>query len=82
MDEKFQYRVHRCQEYLCDVDVLVRRLFAAVHLTFGLPGGGTEINLVTWAIFRERIRNVYARYGTILIMTDNPKLRCSTGKPF
>jgi hypothetical protein len=63
MDEKFQYRVHRCQEYLCDVDVLVRRLFAAVHLTFGLPGGGTEINLVTWANFRERIRNVYEDTG-------------------
>jgi hypothetical protein len=82
MDEKFQYRVRRCQDYLRDVDVLVRRLFAAVHLTFGLPGHGTEINLVTWANSRYHIRNVYVRYGTILLMTDNSKLKSSTEKPF
>ncbi|KAH8591926.1 hypothetical protein B0O99DRAFT_631472 [Bisporella sp. PMI_857] len=82
MDEKFQYRVGRCQEYLRDVDALVRRLFAAVHLTFGLPGRGTEINLVTWANSREHIRNICVRYGTILILTDNSKLKGSTEKPF
>jgi hypothetical protein len=82
VDEKFQYRVDRCQEYLRDVDVSVRRLFAAVHLTFGLPGRGTEINLITWANSREHIRNICVRYGTMLIMTDNSKLKSSTEKPF
>lgn len=82
INRKFQYRVCRCQDYLRNVDILVQRLFAAVHLTFGLPGRGTEINLVTWANTREHIRNLYVRYGTMLIMTDNLKLKGSTGKPF
>ncbi|PVH68886.1 hypothetical protein DL98DRAFT_627837 [Cadophora sp. DSE1049] len=82
MNRKFQYRVRRCQDYLRHVDILVQRLYGAVHLTFGLPGRGTEINLVTWANTREHIRNIYVRHGTILIMTDNSKLKASTGKPF
>ncbi|PVH69336.1 hypothetical protein DL98DRAFT_439241 [Cadophora sp. DSE1049] len=82
INEKFQYRVSRCQEYLRDVDVLVRTLFAAVHFTFGLPGRGTEINLIIWANSREHIKNVYVRYKTILIITDNSKLKSSAGKPF
>jgi hypothetical protein len=47
MNKSFQYRVRRCQSYLRDVDSLVEGIFAAAQLTFGLPGRGTEINLVT-----------------------------------
>jgi hypothetical protein len=82
MNKSFQYRARRCQSYLRDVDILVERLFAAAQLTSGLPGRGTETNLVTWVNTRERVRNLCVRYGTVLFMTDNSKLKGSTGKPF
>ena len=82
MNAKFQYRVRRCESYLRDVDSLVESIFPAAQLTFGLPGRGTEMNIVTWVNTRERIRNICVRYGTIVFMTDNSKLKDSTGKPF
>jgi hypothetical protein len=82
VNKSFQYRVRRCQRYLRDVDILVGTLFGAAQLTSGLPGRGTEMNLVTWVNTREHVRNVCVRYGTILFMTDNSKLKGSTGKPF
>jgi hypothetical protein len=48
MNKGFQYKVRRCQDYLRNVNTLVERIFAAVQMSFGLPGRGTEMNLVTW----------------------------------
>ena len=82
MNTKFQYRVRRCERYLRDVDSLVASIFPAAQLSFGLPGRGTEMNIITWVNTREHVRNICVRYGTIVFMTDNSKLKGSTGKPF
>ena len=64
LDEKFQNIGRRCQDYLRDVDVLVRTLYPAVHLTYGLPGRGTEINLITWENSRFFGRTSFPSFAT------------------
>ncbi|KAH8591886.1 hypothetical protein B0O99DRAFT_690186 [Bisporella sp. PMI_857] len=65
MDEKLQYQIGHCQEYLRDENILVRRLLAAVHFTFGLRGCGTEIGDTKEkdGAYSERLLSDKSRHG-------------------
>jgi hypothetical protein len=71
-----------CSTYLRSLIELAGDIFAAVHLTAGLPGRGTEIGSVRVSNTMQALRNVFVRNGRIMIIISYNKARASNNHAF
>ncbi|KAJ4217439.1 hypothetical protein NW757_014639 [Fusarium falciforme] len=71
-----------CQAYLEAGDELTTMIFAAFHLTTGLPGRGTEVASIRLRNTKLAIRNLFIREGQVLIIISYNKARASNNYAF
>jgi hypothetical protein len=71
-----------CQAYLEAGAELTTMIFAAFHLTAGLPGRGTEATSIRLRNTKLAIRNLFIREGQVLIVISYNKARASNNYAF
>jgi len=71
-----------CSAYLQSSTEVASDIFAAFHITAGLPGRGTEIGSIRILNTQLAIRHVFIRDGRILIVISYNKARASNHHAF
>lgn len=71
-----------CSAYLESGTQVASEIFAALHITAGLPGRGTETSSIRVLNTQLAIRHVFVREGRILIVLSYNKARASNNYAF
>ncbi|KFZ18998.1 hypothetical protein V502_03895 [Pseudogymnoascus sp. VKM F-4520 (FW-2644)] len=77
-----RWRTAECIGYLDSCQDLCGEIFAAVHLTSGLPGRGSEVTAVKVCNTEQSLRNVFVLNGQIIIVFEYNKASASNNHSF
>ncbi|GAB7336844.1 hypothetical protein MBLNU13_g00015t1 [Cladosporium sp. NU13] len=72
----------RVLEYLRGRDSLVQLLFAAIHLTSGMPARGEELRLIRWANTPAAPRNIFVHNGMVILVFSYNKAATNHNNSF
>jgi hypothetical protein len=72
----------KLQRYLRDSDRLVRLLYAAIHMTSGMPARGEELRMIRWADTVTVQRNIFVYKGQIILIFAYNKANTNTNNSF
>lgn len=72
----------KLQRYLCNRDALVRLLYAAIHMTNGMPARGDEFRMIRWADTVAVQRNIFIYKRQIILIFAYNKANTNTNNSF
>ncbi|KAL5371364.1 hypothetical protein DPSP01_014316 [Paraphaeosphaeria sporulosa] len=72
----------RAMAYLKRRDRLVAHLFAALHMSMGMPARGEELRMVRWADTAAAMRNVFVYNGHIMLVFSYNKATTRSNNSF
>lgn len=72
----------KATDYLRGRDRLVRFLYAAIHLTYGMPARGEELRVIRWADTATVARNIFVYRGQIILVFSYNKANTNRNNSF
>ena len=72
-------KLHR---YLVKTDDFVRQLYAAIHMTYGMPARGEEFRVIRWADTVAARRNIFVYKAMIILVFAYNKANTNTNNSF
>lgn len=73
---------NKLQRYLRESDSFVRLLYAAIHITYGMPARGEELQTIRWADTITVQRNIFVYKGQIILIFAYNKANTNTNNSF
>lgn len=72
----------RLRRYLRTTDSFMQLLYAAVHMTSGMPARGEELRIIRWADTVAVQRNIFVYKGSIILVFAYNKANTNTNNSF